>query len=121
MSTNKILKRKRRHLSLRRKIKGTADRPRLHVFRSAKHIYASLIDDVNGNTLASTSTRSKDIVSQISGGTGNCDAARTVGKAIAEKAASADVKSVVFDRGGYRYHGRVAEVAEGAREAGLAL
>ena len=105
----------KRHGRLRNKISGTAARPRLNVFRSAKHIYAQVIDDVEGVTLASASSMEKG----FEGTGGNKDAARKVGKRVAEKAAQAGITEVVFDRGGYIYHGRVKELAEGAREGGL--
>lgn len=104
-----------RHRRVRAKISGTAQCPRLDVFRSAKHIYAQLIDDVNGVTLCAASTMEK----AFEGNGGNKDAARKVGKMIAEKAAAKGISEVVFDRGGYIYHGRVKELAEGARESGL--
>lgn len=107
--------RQKRHGRIRNKISGTAQRPRLNVFRSAKHIYAQLIDDVAGVTLASASTVEKD----FDGFGGNKDAARKVGKKLAEKAAQKGISDVIFDRGGYIYHGRVKELAEGAREGGL--
>ena len=110
--------RKIRHARVRKKISGTPARPRLCVFRSNKHIYAQIIDDVAGNTLAAASTVEKDIAAQI----GECDkkgAARIVGKVVAERAINAGIKEVVFDRGGYIYTGRVAELAAGAREGGL--
>ena len=104
-----------RHRRVRGKISGTPERPRLNVFRSAKHIYAQLIDDVNGVTLVSASTMDKD----FSGNGGNKEAAATVGKKIATKAVAKGISEVVFDRSGYIYHGRVKELAEGAREGGL--
>ena len=105
----------KRHARVRAKISGTAERPRLNVFRSAKHIYAQLIDDVNGVTLASASTMDKG----FEGFGGNCDAATTVGESLAKKAAEKGITEVVFDRSGYVYHGRVKALAEGARENGL--
>lgn len=105
----------KRHLRIRNKISGTAECPRLNVFRSANHIYAQLIDDVAGVTLASASSLDK----AFEGAGGNKEAARKVGKKIAENAAAKGIKEVVFDRGGYLYHGRVKELAEGAREGGL--
>ncbi|MDR0884220.1 MAG: 50S ribosomal protein L18 [Oscillospiraceae bacterium] len=106
--------RHKRHLRVRAKVKGTAGVPRLNVFRSLKNIYAQLIDDVAGVTLVSASTVEKGVE-----GGGNKAAAREVGKRIAERAKAAGVSKIVFDRGGYVYHGRVAELAEGAREGGL--
>jgi large subunit ribosomal protein L18 len=105
----------KRHLRLRNKISGTGLRPRLNVFRSAKHIYAQLIDDVAGKTLVSASSIEKG----FEGFGGNKDAAKKVGKAVAGKAVKAGISECVFDRGGYIYHGRVKELAEGAREGGL--
>ena len=110
--------RKIRHERVRKKISGTPDRPRLCVFRSNKHIYAQVIDDVAGNTLAAASTVEKEIAAQLT----ECDKkgeARIVGKIVAERALKAGIKEVVFDRGGYIYTGRVAELAAGAREGGL--
>lgn len=109
--------RKIRHYRVRKKITGTAERPRLNVFRSAKHIYAQIIDDVNGVTLAASSTLDKELEGVENGG--NVEAARKVGEAIAKKAQEKGLKSVVFDRGGYLYHGRVQALADAAREAGL--
>ena len=105
----------RRHRRVRGKISGTAARPRLDVFRSAKHIYAQLIDDEAGVTLAAASTMDKD----FEGFGGNAEAAKKVGLALAEKAKAAGISDVVFDRSGYVYHGRVAALADGAREGGL--
>lgn len=105
----------RRHKRVRKQISGTALRPRLAVFRSLKNIYAQVIDDDKGVTLVSASSLDK----AIEGNGGNKEAARAVGKLLAEKALAAGIKSVVFDRGGYIYHGRVLELAEGAREGGL--
>ena len=107
----------RRHRRVRNKISGTAARPRLDVFRSAKHIYAQIIDDEQGVTLVSASTMDKD----FNGYGGNVDAATQVGKNIAAKALEKGITEVVFDRGGFVYHGRVKAVAEGAREGGLKL
>ena len=107
--------RAKRHARVRAKISGTPEWPRLIVFRSTKHIYAQLIDDVNGVTLASASTMDKE----FEGAGGNVEAARKVGQMIAKRALDKDIKDVVFDRGGYLYHGRVKELAEGAREGGL--
>lgn len=107
--------RQKRHGRIRNKISGTAERPRLNVFRSAKHIYAQLIDDVKGVTLASASSLEKG----FEGTGGNKEAARKVGRKLAENAAAKGVSEVVFDRSGYIYHGRVKELAEGAREGGL--
>ena len=104
-----------RHLRVRGKISGTAECPRLNVFRSLNHIYAQLIDDVKGVTLVSASSVEKDF--GMNGG--NKEAARKVGTLIAERALKNGIETVVFDRGGYIYHGRVQELAEGAREGGL--
>ena len=104
-----------RHKRVRAKISGTAERPRLDVFRSAKNIYAQVIDDVSGVTLVSASTTEKDF--SVYGG--NKDAAKKVGQLVAERCKAKGIENVVFDRGGYLYHGRVKELAEGAREGGL--
>ena len=104
----------KRHSRVRGKISGTAERPRLSVFRSEKNIYAQIIDDVAGNTLVAASSVEKDF-----GPGSNKEAARKVGKLIAERAVAKGIEEVVFDRGGYIYHGRVKELAEGAREGGL--
>jgi len=104
-----------RHVRVRGKIFGTAERPRLNVFRSSANIYAQIIDDNKGVTLCAASTLDKD----FTGNGGNKEAARWVGKKIAELAAAKSITTVVFDRGGYLYHGRVQELAEGAREGGL--
>ena len=111
--TNKA--RLKRHKRVRSKISGTAECPRLNVFRSTNNIYAQLIDDVKGVTLCSASTLDKEI--DVYGG--NKDAARKVGQLIAKRAADKGITDVVFDRGGYIFHGRVKELAEGAREGGL--
>lgn len=113
VSTNKA--RLKRHKRVRAKIKGTYERPRLNVFRSTNNIYAQLIDDVNGVTLVSASSLDKE----ISGNGGNKEAARKVGTLIATRALENQFNEVVFDRGGYIFHGRVKELAEGAREGGL--
>ena len=107
--------RKRRHRRVRGKISGTPECPRLCVFRSNKHIYAQLIDDTNGVTLCSAST----LDDSFSGDTGNIEAAKKVGSAVAERAKEKGIEKVVFDRGGYIYHGRVQALAEGARDSGL--
>ncbi len=111
-------KRIKRHLKARNVIKGTPERPRLNVFRSSKHIYAQIIDDVQGITLVSASSNDKELKASIGYG-GNKEAAKLVGKAIGERAKAKGIEQVVFDRGGYLYHGRVKELADGAREAGL--
>ena len=105
----------KRHKRVRAKISGTPERPRLNVFRSKQNIYAQILDDTTGSTLVSASTVEKD----FDGYGGNKEAARKVGKAVAERAKAKGIDAVVFDRGGYVYHGRVAELAEGAREGGL--
>lgn len=105
----------KRHKRVRSKISGTQERPRLSVFRSAKHIYAQIINDVKGVTLVSASTLEKD----FEGPGGNKNAAHKVGLLIAKKAKDAGISQVIFDRGGYLYHGRIKELAEGAREGGL--
>jgi large subunit ribosomal protein L18 len=110
--------RKKKHLKIRKRISGTASRPRLSVYRSNTNMFVQLIDDVNGVTLAATSTIDKDLKGSITNG-GNVEAAKAVGKAIAEKAAAKGITEVVFDRSGYLYTGRVLAVAEAAREAGL--
>jgi large subunit ribosomal protein L18 len=107
--------RAKRHRRVRAKVSGTAECPRLNVFRSSKHIYAQLIDDINGVTLASASSLSKE----FEGNGGNKQGAREVGKLIAKVATEKGISEVVFDRGGYIYHGRIQELAEGAREGGL--
>ena len=107
--------RAKRHTRVRGKISGTPDRPRLNVFRSAKHIYAQIIDDVNGVTLASASSMDKE----FEGNGGNAEGARKVGEMVAKRAVDKGIAEVVFDRGGFLYHGRVKELAEGARENGL--
>src|SRR5205823_297482 len=111
--------RSRRHHRVRKKVMGTAERPRLAVFRSNKHISAQIIDDRAGRTIAAASTVEKDLRSGASGGTGNVAAAKAVGALVAERAKAAGVTRVVFDRGGFIYHGRVAAVADAARQAGL--
>jgi large subunit ribosomal protein L18 len=108
----------RRHRRVRKKVLGTAERPRLAVFRSNKHIYAQAIDDLTGRTLVSASTMEADV---RGGATATVEAAKNVGKLVGERVKAAGVTTVVFDRGGFKYHGRVAAVAEGAREAGLTL
>lgn len=110
--------RKKRHERIRKKIVGTPERPRLNVYRSLKNIYAQIIDDEAGITLVSASTLDKEINMENSG---NKDAAFEVGKLIAQKAKEKGINEVVFDRGGYLYHGRVKSLAEGAREGGLKL
>ncbi len=108
--------RARRHHRVRKKVAGTSERPRLAVFRSNRHIVAQVIDDHTGRTLAAASTVEKEL---RSAGTGNKEGAATVGRLLAERARAAGVERVVFDRGGFRYHGRVAALADAARQAGL--
>ena len=108
----------KRHKTIRVKLSGTSEFPRLAVYRSTKHIYAQLIDDVNKVTLASASSNDKDLKEKLAHG-GNIEAAKVVGEAIAQKAKKAGVECVVFDRGGFLYHGRIAALADAAREAGL--
>lgn len=117
-SKEKVEARLRRRKRIRSHLAGTSDRPRLNVFRSLANIYVQVIDDAKGITLVSASTLDKDVVSQIQG-KNKTDAARIVGKVAAERAKNVGITKVVFDRGGYKYHGRIAAVAEGAREAGL--
>ena len=105
----------KRHIRVRGKISGTPECPRLNVFRSNANIYAQIIDDVNGVTLVSANTLEKE----FEGATGNCEAAKKVGAVLAERAKAKGIEEVVFDRGGYIFHGRVAALAEGAREGGL--
>jgi len=107
--------RMKRHVRVRGKVSGTPERPRLNVYRSNANIYAQIIDDVNGVTLVSANTLEKG----FEGAAGNCEAAKKVGAALAERAKEKGITAVVFDRGGYVYHGRVAALAEGAREGGL--
>lgn len=109
---------RKRHARVRTKIFGTAESPRLAVYRSTKHIYAQLIDDVNKVTICSASSIDKDLREKLAHG-GNVDAAKVVGETIAQKALKAGVKECVFDRGGFLFHGRIAALAEAAREAGL--
>ena len=110
-------RRVRKHVRVRKAVTGTSERPRLNVFRSSKHIYAQIIDDVQGRTVVAASSLSKELDSLKHGA--NKAAARAVGKLIAQKAKEKNVSKVVFDRGGYVYHGRIKELADGAREGGL--
>ncbi|HZW78455.1 MAG TPA: 50S ribosomal protein L18 [Flavobacteriaceae bacterium] len=116
MALTKLERRSRLRMRIRKTISGTSSRPRLAVFRSNKEIYAQIIDDVNGKTLVSASSRDKDI--EASNGN-KSEVSKLVGKALAEKAVKAGIETVSFDRGGYLYHGRVKSLAEGAREGGL--
>ena len=117
LKADKNKARQKRHLRVRNHIAGTAARPRLNVFRSLANIYAQVIDDEKGVTLVSASSQDKEFKNYG----GNIEAAKVVGKLIAERALEADIKTVVFDRGGYKYHGRVAALADAAREAGLSF
>jgi large subunit ribosomal protein L18 len=116
----KVKARERRRRGVHKRVYGTQERPRLSVFRSARHIYVQIIDDSAGRTLAAASTRDPGLRARLARGS-NRDAAREVGKALAERARAAGLSRVVFDRSGYLYHGRVAAVADGAREGGLEL
>lgn len=118
METNKLKdkRRWRRRMGLRKKIRGTHERPRLVVYRSLKHIYVQVINDMDGVTLMSASTRDKGVDASVGG---NTEAAKAVGVAIAEKAKAKGVTKVAFDRGGFRYHGRIQALADAAREGGL--
>ena len=116
--TDRKMERARRHLRVRRKISGTQERPRLCVYRSNKNIYVQIIDDVAGKTLVSASTLQKDVAEGLEK-TNNVDAAAKLGEVIAKKALDKGIKSVVFDRGGFVYQGKVKALAEAAREAGL--
>lgn len=115
---SKAVQRQSRHRRLRKKVTGTTECPRLMVRRTLHHIYATLIDDLQGHTLAAVSTRDKSVSDSLDSNT-NTDAAKAVGTAIAAKAKAAGINDVVFDRGGYKYHGRVQALADAAREAGL--
>jgi large subunit ribosomal protein L18 len=116
MNTRRADLRRAVHTRIRKKVSGTAERPRLAIFRSLNHVYAQVIDDVAGRTLASASTTEKDLRGKTGG---NVEAAQRVGKAIAERALAVGIENVVFDRGGYVYHGRVKAITEAARAAGL--
>ena len=111
--------RRRRHLRVRAKVSGTPERPRLNVYRSSAHIYAQLIDDVAGATLVAASDLEADFAARLADSKTKSDKAKAVGQLIGERAKALGVTTVVFDRGGYKYHGRVKAVADGAREAGL--
>jgi large subunit ribosomal protein L18 len=114
----KSMARRERHVRLRKKISGTQERPRLCVRRSLHHLYAMLVDDARGHTIASASTREGSVGAALASKT-NVEAAKALGGAIAAKAKAAGISAVVFDRGGYKYHGRVRALADAAREAGL--
>ena len=115
-NTNRAVVRVAIHKRIRRKLRGSTERPRLAIYRSLNHIYAQVIDDVEGQTLVSASTIEKDLRGATGG---NIDAARRVGKTVAERALAKGIESVVFDRGGYLYHGRIKALTDAAREAGL--
>ena len=115
----KVLGRRRRKLRVRKHVAGTADRPRLSVFRSHQNIYAQIIDDVQSRTLVAASTMEEPIRQQLDGKGGNKSAAEAVGTALAAKAVQAGIKKVVFDRGGFPYHGRIRQLADAARKGGL--
>ena len=114
-----LSRRKRRHVRVRAKVNGTPMRPRLNVFRSSAHIYAQVIDDIAGHTLVAASDLEVEIKERAGEGATKSARAKTVGQIIAERAKAAGIETVVFDRGGFLYHGRVKAVAEGAREGGL--
>ncbi len=123
MADKNVLKQKqlqRRKWSIRANVFGTAERPRLSVFRSDKHIYVQIIDDMAGRTLVATGTTIAEIRGELKNG-GNIEAAKRVGKSIAQKAVAAGIKTVCFDRGGRRYHGRIKALADAAREGGLSF
>jgi large subunit ribosomal protein L18 len=111
--------RKRRHLRIRKKVQGTAERPRLAVYRSLNHVYVQLVDDLSGRTLLTLSSGHKDVKGVTGGAKGKIAASKAVGKRVAELAKEKGIERVCFDRGGYLYHGRVKAVADGAREGGL--
>lgn len=118
MSAKSRIARKKRHRRVRARITGTSERPRLNVFRSLTHIYAQVIDDSVGHTLAAASTLDAEIASQVKD-KGKKEQAEVVGQVVAERAKKAGIEVVIFDRGGYRYHGRIKALADGAREGGL--
>jgi large subunit ribosomal protein L18 len=113
----KTLRRTRRRMGMRKRIRGTPERPRLSVYKSLNHMYAQVIDDLAGKTLVAAS--SVDVADSVGGKTGNAAAAKAVGKLLAERAKAAGISSVVFDRGGFKYHGRIKALADSAREGGL--
>lgn len=115
---NKNEERKKRHMRTRQKLTGTPERPRLNVYRSLEHIYAQVIDDTVGNTIVSASTLDKEIKEKVDN-TSNKEAAKLVGELVAKRAQEKGISQVIFDRGGHIYHGRIKELADGAREAGL--
>lgn len=115
---SKDVSRRRVHLRIRTRVSGGAQSPRLNVFRSLKHIYAQVVDDVSGHTLVSASTRDKEVRETLKSG-GNVSSARVVGRVLAQRTIAAGIPGVVFDRGGYAYHGRIKALADAARAAGL--
>jgi len=119
IATQKRIRRKRAHARIRNRVSGTAERPRLAVFKSGRYVYAQLIDDQNGSTLAQANSKESDLLSKIEGGAASRAAARLIGETIAERAKDRGIERCVFDRGGYIYHGKVKELAEGARSKGL--
>lgn len=114
----KVQRRQRRKKGLRKRIRGTSDRPRFSVFRSAKHIYAQIINDETGSTLCEASTRSKELTGELTQ-SGNVAAAKVVGALLAQRAKTRNIEAVCFDRNGFRYHGRLKGLADAAREGGL--
>ncbi|TMQ50504.1 MAG: 50S ribosomal protein L18 [Candidatus Eisenbacteria bacterium] len=118
-ATPRLKGRPRRHMRIRKKVKGTAERPRLTVFRSLNHIYAQLVDDLSGRTILTVSSLDKEVVPKAKSAKGKLEAGKLVGKQLAALAKEKGIERVCFDRGGYLYHGRVKAVAEGAREGGL--
>jgi len=118
IKASKNATRRKRHQRVRNKVTGTAERPRLNVYRSSKHMYAQIIDDMTGKTLAAASTLDADVKADLSS-TSNKEAAKKVGEVVAKRAKENGIEEVTFDRGGYIYHGRVQNLAEGAREGGL--
>lgn len=119
MNAKYLSRRQKIKYKIRKRVAGNPEKPRLMVFRSTVHIYAQVIDDVNGKTLVSASTTEKEIKAKIEGTKGRIEKSKVVGKAIAERAKAKNIEKVIFDRNGYLYHGRVKAVAEGAREGGL--
>ena len=115
----KLSRRRRAHFRVRNRVRGTAEQPRLAVFKSARHIYAQVIDDDAGRTLAAASSLDPEIKGKLSGATGNKAAARLVGEAVGQRAKGQGIERVVFDRGGFIFHGKIKEVADGARAEGL--
>ncbi|MCA1831126.1 MAG: 50S ribosomal protein L18 [Actinobacteria bacterium] len=113
----KVAARRRRHARVRKKVEGSSSRPRLAVFRSNRHIYAQLVDDTSGRTLAAASSLDTDVAKDGA----KKDVAKRVGQVLGQRATAAGISAAVFDRGGYKYHGRVQELADGAREAGLTV